>query len=263
MKDTFVWLPLRSAVERELVRFYRQRGRIIGSLGTPVFLWIFLASGLSAAFPTASLPEGNGYGGFFYPGILMLTVLFTSIFSTISLIEDRHEGFLQGVLVSPVSRGALVGGKVIGGTLLAMLQGALLLIAAPFVGIHLSALGVVEAVAALLAASLALSALSFVFAWRLDSVQGFHSVMNLLLMPMWLLSGSFFPVERAPFWLKPLMLLNPLTYALTALKHGLYEASGGYAGGNLGFLGNLALVGGFGVAAFGVAAWEVNKGKVA
>ncbi len=261
MNNTMTWLPLKSAVQREILRFYRQKGRIIGSLGTPVFLWIFLASGLSAAFPSAILPEGKGYGGYFYPGTLLLTVLFTSIFSTISLIEDRHEGFLQGVLVAPVSRGSLVGGKVVGGTLLALLQGLILLLAAPFAGISLTLVGTLQAVLALAGVSLALTAFSFTFAWRLDSIQGFHSVMNLVLMPMWLLSGAFFTVDRAPMWLKPFMIVNPLTYGLTALKQGLYHAEGGYSGGYFGFAANLGLVGLFGLVAFAVAAREVNKGS--
>ncbi len=261
MKSEYFWLPLRSGLEREIVRFYRQRGRLIGSLGTPIFLWIFLASGLSAAFPTAL--GGKGYTEYFYPGIVLLTVLFTSIFSTISLIEDRHEGFLQAVLVAPVSRASLVTGKVAGGTVLAMLQGALLLLAAPLAGVSLGIGGVCQALLALTAVSLALSAFSFIFAWKLDSVQGFHSVMNLLLMPMWLLSGSFFPVSRAPIWLKPFMWINPLTYGLDALKQSFYLQSGGYAGTNISFGVNLLLVGGFGLVAFAVAAALVSKGSKA
>jgi ABC-2 type transport system permease protein len=260
MKHELTWLPLRSAVEREVVRFYRQRGRIIGSLGTPIFFWIFLASGLGAAFPSPTMASGKGYTEFFYPGIVLMTVLFTSIFSTISLIEDRHEGFLQGVLVAPVSRKAVVGGKIAGGTLLALLQGLLLLLAAPFAGISLSGLGVAQAFLALGAVALALSAFSFVFAWKLDSVQGFHSVMNVLLMPMWLLSGAFFPLSRAPLWLKPLMWCNPLTYGLDALKQSFYVSSGGYAGAVFSYGTNLGIVVAFGLVSFAVAAREVSKG---
>ncbi len=261
MKTAFIWLPLRSAVEREYLRFYRQRGRLLGSLGTPLFFWVFLASGLGAAFPAAVLPGAKSYAEYFYPGIVLMTVLFTSIFSTISLIEDRHEGFLQGVLVAPVSRGALVGGKIAGGTLLSLLQGALLLLAAPFAGVSVTLMGVAQALLALTAVSLALTALSFVFAWRLDSVQGFHSVMNLLLMPMWLLSGAFFPLASAPVWLKPLMWVNPLTYGLDALKQSLYRSAGGYSGASFGFGTNLLLVGGFGLIAFAIAAKQVRNGS--
>jgi ABC-2 type transport system permease protein len=260
VNGSFTWLPLRSAVEREIVRFYRQKGRIIGSLGTPIFFWIFLASGLGAAFPSPALASGQGYTGYFYPGIVLLTVLFTSIFSTISLIEDRHEGFLQGVLVAPVSRQAIVGGKIVGGTVLALMQGALLLLAAPFAGISLGLSGLLMAVLALSALSLALSALSFLFAWRLDSVQGFHSVMNLVLMPMWLLSGAFFPVSRAPVWLKPFMWVNPLTYGLDALKQS-FHLSGGNPESALGYSANLLLVTGFGLICFGLAVHEVAKGS--
>lgn len=258
MNASSAWLPIRSAVEREVIRFYRQKGRIIGSLGTPIFFWIFLASGLGAAFPSGG---GKTYTELFYPGIVLMTVLFTSIFASISLIEDRHEGFLQGVLVAPVSRGAVVGGKVVGGTVLALLQGLLILLAAPFAHVSLGWVGFFEAFLALSAVSLALSAFSFIFAWRLDSTQGFHSVMNVLLMPMWLLSGSFFPVSRAPMWLKPVMWINPLTYGLDALKQSFYVSSGGYDGAAFGYWTNLGLVSLFGVLSFLVAAREVSKGN--
>lgn len=257
MRESFFWLPVRSSVEREIVRFYRQRGRILGSLGTPLLFWVFLASGLGAAFPSNGL--GQSYSQLFYPGIVLLTVLFTAIFSTISLIEDRHDGFLQGVLVAPVRAGALVAGKVLGGTILALLQGTLLLVAAPFVGYHCGLVGLAQVFLALAGVSLALTSVSFFFAWRLDSVQGFHSVMNLLLMPMWLLSGSFFPVERAPLWVQPLMYVNPLTYGLDAVRQGLTGAPGTL----FGFAGDLAIVFLFGAIVWAFAAREVKRGAAA
>lgn len=223
---TFTWLPVRALAKRELVRFYRQKSRIIGSLATPLLFWLFLGSGLSAAFPTPSMPGGRGYLEYFFPGILVLTILFTSIFSNISLIEDRHEGFLQSVLVAPVTRLSMVGGKAIGGTLLALLQGVLLLCLAPLAGFSLSVTAVALAIVAMTGIALTLSTLGFLFAWRLDSIQGFHSIMNVVLMPMWLLSGSFFPASRAPFVLKPIMYLNPLTYGYAALQQALYWDKG-------------------------------------
>lgn len=219
-------LPAMSLARRELVRFYRQKARVMGSLGTPIVLWALLGSGLQAAFPGASGETNSGsYLKYFFPGSLMLTVLFTSIFTNISVIEDRNEGFLQGVLVAPVSRLGLVLGKVLGGSLIAVVQGIFFLGLAPLAGFVLSPISIVQVVAAILATSLCLTTIGFIFAWRLDSIQGFHSVMNLLLMPMWLLSGAFFPASRAPWLLKTVIYLNPLTYGFAAIHKGLFSES--------------------------------------
>ena len=214
-------------LRRELVRFYRQWSRIIGSLATPLLFWLFLGSGLGTALPELHTPGGGGYLEYFFPGILVLTLLFTSIFSNLSLIEDRHEGFLQSVLVAPISRLSMVGGKVIGGTLLAFSQGLLFLCLAPLAGFPLTLASFLMTSLAMVLIGLTLTAIGFLFAWKLDSVQGFHSIMNVLLMPMWLLSGAFFPVQKAPLWLRPLMYLDPLTYGYIALKRALYGENGG------------------------------------
>lgn len=222
MNPSYTLLPMLSLASRELKRFYRQRSRIIGTLGTPLLFWFFLGSGLGAAFPAPEMPGGNGYMEYFYPGNVMLAVLFTAIFSTITIIEDRKEGFLQSTLSAPVSRLGLVGGKVLGGALIAMVQGTLFLILAPIAGIYLNVVGFLMALLALAVTALALTALGFFFAWWFDSVQGFHSVMNLILFPMWLLCGAFFPISRAPAFLRPIMAINPLTYGMAALQNGLY-----------------------------------------
>lgn len=219
------WIPLNVLVWRELVRFYRQRARVVGALGTPILFWLFLGSGLGHAFRSGS-GEG-GYLEYFFPGAIALTVLFTSIFSTISVIEDRREGFLQSVLVAPISRVVVVLGKVVGGSLLALSQGVLFLCLAPLLGISLSFEGVLWSLGAMGLMSLALTALGFAFAWRLDSVQGFHGVMNLILMPMWLLSGALFPFAEAPLWLRVLMRLNPLSYGVELLRGALYPGTAG------------------------------------
>jgi ABC-2 type transport system permease protein len=252
------WWPLVSLVRREIVRFYRQRSRVIGSLSAPLIFWVFLGSGLSAAFPTPPMPGGQGYLEYFFPGILLLTILFASIFANISVIEDRHQGFLQSVMVAPVSRFALVGGKVFGGAAIAMLQGALLLTLAPLAGFSLTAPSFLLTLAILALLSLTLTALGFFFAWKLDSVQGFHSIMNVVLFPMWLLSGSFFPVERAPVWLRPIMYANPLTYGLSALKRALYLANPAYAAGH-GLVSTIAMSALFGIAFYGISLWIVQQ----
>src|SRR5688500_1029719 len=140
---------------------------------------------------------GDSYIRYFFPGTLVMILLFTAIFSTISIIEDRREGFLQSVLVAPVPRSGIVLGKVLGGTVLAAGQGLLFLLLAPLVGFHFSILSILAAVGVMLLLAFALTALGFCIAWRMNSTQGFHAIMNLFLMPMWFLSGALFPVDNA------------------------------------------------------------------
>ena len=152
-------------------------------------------------------------------------ILFTSIFSTISIIEDRREGFLQAVLAAPISRSAIVLGKILGGATLATLQGLVLCLLAPFAGLHVDAVALLVAVVAMFATGAALTALSFLVAWPMQSVQGFHAIMNLFLMPLWLLSGALFPPSGAAPWLRVIMEVNPLHYGLVALRRAFYVES--------------------------------------
>ena len=219
--DTLV-RPTYTLWKREIVRFYRQRSRIVGALATPILFWILLGSGFAESFKANGAPDGVGYAEYFYPGAMTMVVLFTAIFSTISVIEDRKDGFLQAVLVAPVSRSMVVLGKILGGATLALGQALLLLAAAPLVGLDLS-LGDFAIVTLILAViAFGLTTLGFLIAWRMDSTQGFHAIMNLVLIPMWLLSGAFFPAAGAAGWLRFLMVVNPLTYGMAALRRCLY-----------------------------------------
>lgn len=211
-------MPVYTLWLRDAVRFLRQRSRVVGALGTPVVFWLLIGSGMHRSFQLPGAGGAVSYLEFFFPGTLALIVLFTAIFSTISVIEDRQAGFMQGVLVAPVPRTAIALGKIFGGTTLAVLQAALFLVAAPFVGIDLSWVGLLLTLAMLALIGFGLTGLGFLLAWSLDSTQGFHAVMNLLLIPMWLLSGAVFPVEGAASWIRALMLANPLTYGVSALR---------------------------------------------
>lgn len=205
---------------REVVRFLRQRTRVIGAFGQPLLFWILFGAGLGPSFrlPGARVPVD--YAEYFFPGILVLILLFTSIFSTISIIEDRREGFLQGVLVAPVSPWAMVVGKGLGATLLAVGQALVFLLLGLMLPISWSFLGMLQLVVFLCLLSVALVGLGMALAWRLDSVQGFHAIMNVLLFPMWLLSGAFFPA--ADNWLGWLVRGNPLSYGVAGVRRMLY-----------------------------------------
>lgn len=217
----YLLMPAWSLFRREIVRFLRQRGRVMGALGTPVLFWLVLGSGFGTSLTGAGQSAGGTYLTYFFPGMLVMVVLFTAIFSSISIIQDRNEGFLQGVLAAPVSRLAIVLGKVLGGAALGWGQGMMLLALAPLAGLPLDALQAAEACGVLALTAIALSAMGFLFAWGMDSVQGFHAVMNLLLFPLWMLSGAFFPESGAAVWLKWVMRVNPLTYGLSALRAAL------------------------------------------
>jgi len=211
---------------REWVRFLRQRSRVTAALGTPLLMWVFIGAGLDGSFRApAAMAAGaasrGGYLGYFFPGAILLVVLFTAIFSTISIIEDRSAGFLQAVLAAPVSRGSIVLGKILGGTLLGVLQGALFLLLAPLAGVPLTVSGAAAALVAMFFVAFALTGLGFMIAWRMESIAGFHGVMNLLLMPMWILSGAVFPPAGARSWLAWVVHANPLSYGLGALQHAL------------------------------------------
>ena len=184
--------------QREIVRFVRQRSRIIGAFGQPILFWLLLGSGFGRNFRYAG-GGGEGYLEYFYPGIIAMVVLFTAIFSTFAVVDDRKARFLQGVLAAPVPRSAIVLGQVMGGATLALLQGILLLIATPLAGVPLTLEAALASVLVMGLIGFALTALGLLLAWRIESTQGFHSIMNLLLIPLWLLSGSGVPGRgRAP-----------------------------------------------------------------
>jgi ABC-2 type transport system permease protein len=217
-----VLLPAFTLWWREIVRFYRQKSRVVGVLASPLVFWIVLGSGFGNSFRSGAGQGQEHYMNYFYPGTLILIVLFTSIFAMMSLIEDRQEGFLLSVMVAPVPRSAIVLGKVLGGTTLAAIQGLIFLVFAPFAGVHLNLLQVLSVTVVVFLVSFALTALGFAIAWPMDSTSAFHGIINLFLIPLWLLSGALFPLSGASGWIRVLMYLNPLTYGVEALRDLLY-----------------------------------------
>ncbi|MSR78146.1 MAG: multidrug ABC transporter permease [Candidatus Omnitrophica bacterium] len=208
--------------QRELVRFYRQPSRVVGALASPLLFWVLIGSGIGTSFQGHMVNRSMNYLEFFFPGTLLMILLFTAIFSTISIIEDRREGFLQSVLVAPVPRSSIVFGKVLGGATLACSQAVLFLIAVPFLGLHINLWQFLAMTVVLMISAITLTSLGFIIAWKMNSIQGFHAIMNLFLMPLWMLSGALFPPEGASGWLRWMMKLNPLTYELTILRRILY-----------------------------------------
>ncbi|NNJ26185.1 ABC transporter permease [Alienimonas chondri] len=228
-----VLLAAFSLAQRELVRFFRQRTRVVGALVQPVLFWVVLGAGMHSAFEAPSYADGldMSYQAYFLPGVAAMIVLFTAIFATISVIEDRREGFLQGVLVAPVPRAGIVLGKVFGGAAIAFLQAGLFVALAPLLnylglapgveyGFTVSSVLLTAGWIALL--SVGLTALGYCMAWPLDSTQGFHALMSVVLLPMWLLSGAAFPADGS--WLKWVVAANPLTYGVAGLRRAMTPA---------------------------------------
>jgi ABC-2 type transport system permease protein len=217
-----ILLPAFTLWWREIVRFYRQRARVVGVIASPLLFWIVIGSGFGTSFRSGDAAGQSHYLDYFFPGSLIMIVLFTAIFTMMSVIEDRKEGFLLSVLVAPVPRSAIVLGKVLGGTTLAAAQGMFFLIFAPFVGIHFHFIQFLLVTLVIFLVSFALTALGFAIAWPMDSTQAFHGIINLFLIPLWLLSGALFPLNKAAYWLSLLMRINPLTYGVEALRILLY-----------------------------------------
>jgi ABC-2 type transport system permease protein len=201
-------LPAATLWQRELVRFWRQKSRVVSVVASPLIFWLLI-----------------GYGSNdlarYYSGTLVLTVMFSAIFSTISIIEDRREGFLLSMLVSPAPRTSLVLGKILGSATLGWIQGLLLLVFAPLAGVNIGLSDIGSVIAAMFLISFALTGLGFAIAWKMDSTAAFHGVMMLLLVPMWMVSGALFPMATAHGAVKAMMWANPMTYSVALLNHTL------------------------------------------
>lgn len=205
---------------RDVMRFLRQPSRIVGALGQPIIFWLVIGSGMAATF---RIPGSDvGYLEFFFPGVVMMVLLFASIFSTVSVIEDRHQGFLQAVMAGPGSRTALVLGKCVGSASVALMQVALFLVLAPFAGYSLLHVHWPLLLTTLIVTSFGLTALGVAMAWLLDNLQGFHAVQMTLLVPLWMVSGAMFPPSQADGIFAMIMRANPIAYAVSGARHALY-----------------------------------------
>src|ERR1017187_249089 len=218
-------LPSWSLWWREIVRFYRQRARVVGVIASPLLFWLVIGSGFGTSFRSNGTAGGQHYLNYFFPGALIMIVLFTAIFTMMSVIEDRKEGFLLSVLVAPVSRSVIVLGKVLGGATLATAQGLIFLVFAPALGVHFTLASFGLTVLAIFLVAFSLTALGFIIAWPMDSTAGSQAVINLFLIPLWRLSGSLFPLSGASIWIRLLMRINPLTYGTEALRSLLFPGS--------------------------------------
>jgi ABC-2 type transport system permease protein len=203
---------------REFKAFLREKSRIIAMIGQPLLYLLIVGQGIASGL-SLNHAEEVGYLKFYYPGILGMSVLFTSIFSGVSIIWDREFGFLKEVLVAPVPRWAVALGKILGGATIAMIQSAILIALTPLIGITPSAVLVLELLFLCFLMSIAVTSLGVAIAARMRSMQGFQMLMNFLVMPLYFLSGAMFPIASAPMWMRFLMTINPLTYGVDAMRN--------------------------------------------
>jgi ABC-2 type transport system permease protein len=217
---------------RDLLRWWRDRQRILPSFFQPIlYLFVFgvglgSALGGAAGAGTGASALGVGYTTFMYPGVLAMSVLFTAIFSSMSIVWDREFGFLKEIQVAPIRRSAVAIGKALGGSSVAMLQASLLLVVAPFVGVGLSPLLVLEILGLLFLLAFALAAFGVAIASRMRSMEGFQVVTTFIMMPILFLSGAFFPLRGLPLWLTALTRLDPAAYAVDALRRVVLISAG-------------------------------------
>jgi ABC-2 type transport system permease protein len=214
---------------RDILRYWRDRWRLVASLAQPLLFLIVFGSGLSSALGRGTVFGASGgitYVQFVFPGIIGMAILFTSIFGAMSIVWDREFGFLKEVLVAPIDRSAVAIGKALGSTTQAMIQGLILLVLAPFVGVKLSVLTVIELIPLAAVLAFGLSAFGVALASSMKSLQGFQVVMNFLMMPMFFLSGALFPLTNLPGWMTVLTRLDPASYGIDPLRRVVLSDSG-------------------------------------
>jgi len=236
-RKSTLWPTLRAIYiiwYRDVLRYWRDRTRLVASLAQPLLFLIVFGTGLSSALSGA----GGGLGGaagaaagltytqFIFPGIIGMSVLFSAIFASMSIVWDREFGFLKEVLVAPIDRSAVAIGKSLGGATQAMVQGLILLILAPVIGVKLTLGSVLALIPLVFVLAFALSSMGVAIASRMKSMQGFQVVVNFLMMPMFFLSGALFPLSGLPVWMTVLTRLDPAAYGMDPLRRVVLAGAG-------------------------------------
>jgi ABC-2 type transport system permease protein len=215
---------------RDVVRYSRDRFRLVASLAQPLLYLVIFGTGLSSSLGGG---RGGGFGGglldykqFLYGGIIGMSILFIAIFSGMSIVWDREFGFLKEILVAPINRSAVAIGKTLGGATQAMVQGLILLFLAPIAGVKLTPVSVLELLPLMFLVCFALTAMGVALASRMRSMQGFQGVMNFLMMPIFFLSGALFPLRGLPAWMDALTHIDPLAYGVDPIRKVILRGSG-------------------------------------
>jgi len=256
-----VLVAIRVVAYRELLRFVQERSRLISSFAMPLLFLVIFGAGFTRSIGT--MAPGVDFVQFMYPGIVAMTVLMNSVMSGLSVVWDREFGFLKEILVAPLARTGIVLGKAAGAAIVALVQGAIMLLLAPVVGVSLTPL----LIPLLVIISLSLSGLGLLVASRMRSQQGFQLVVQLLVFPLIFLSGVFFPVNNVPAWLETVSKVNPLTYGVDAIRQLFLAAESGGAEAigvtifchTMTVLQDISVVAAFGLVLLLLATWSFEK----
>lgn len=245
---------------REFLHFVQDRSRMISSFSMPILFLVIFGAGFGKLI--GQMMPGVNYIQFMYPGILAMTVVMTSVMSGVSIVWDREFGFLKEVLVSPLNRSGILVGKAVGAGGIAVMQGVIMLVIAPFVGVSLDWKIVLSLIPLLLILSSCLSGLGLLVGARMRSQQGFQLIMQLVIFPMMFLSGIFFPLTGMATWLEVLSKINPVTYGIDAIRQvflGSEVAGVIISGHTMSIVESALLVMGIGFLLLTVAIWVFNK----
>ena len=201
--------------KRDIIRSFRQKSQLYSSIVRPV-IWLFLlGTGLRGSF---TAPEGFTYTQYIFPGMIVMNILFASIMSGTTIIWDREFGFLKEIMVAPMSRTSIVFGKTLSGSIIATIQGIIVLAFFPLVGLHLSFIQIILAILGMFIVAISITSLGIMIASKMTSFEGFGTINNFLVMPLFFLSGAMYPTDKVPAWLKPLIYINPVTYSVNLLR---------------------------------------------
>jgi len=201
---------------RDILRFWHDKMRLVGSITFPLLFLFVFGSGLSARMGV--LGPGIDFTQFIFPGIIGMTVLMSSFMAGVSVVWDREFGFLKEVLVAPISRASVAMGKTLGAATIALIQGILILLFAPLIGVSLSVWTVLALLPLMFLLAVSLGALGVLLATRIRSMEAFQATMQMLLFPMVFLSGAFFPLQGLPAWIDILVKINPATYGIAPIR---------------------------------------------
>ncbi|MFC2009251.1 ABC transporter permease [Chloroflexota bacterium] len=247
---------------RELLRFVQERSRLLSSFAMPLLFLVIFGAGFSRTIGV--MTPGVDFVQFIYPGIIAMTVLMNSVMSGLSVVWDREFGFLKEILVAPMGRTGIVLGKAVGSATVSVLQGTVMLALAPLVGVTITPLLVLQLIPLLVLVSVSLSSLGTLVASRMRSQQGFQLIVQLIIFPLIFLSGVFFPVNNVPVWLEVFSKLNPLTYAVDAIRQLFLKGSGEVVGvtvlgHTMTVMQDVVVVACFGTLLLLLAAWSFGK----
>lgn len=248
---------------RDILRFWHDKMRMIGSITLPLLFLFVFGSGLSARM--GFLGPGIDFAQFIFPGIVGMTVLMSSFMAGVSLVWDREFGFLKEVLVAPINRASVAIGKALGAATVALLQGIIILLFAPLIGVSFSVLTVLALLPLMFLLAVSMGSLGILLATRIRSMEAFQAVMQMLTFPMVFLSGVFFPLQGLPAWMNILVKINPSTYGIAPIRQVMLGAGPdspfgiNLLGHTMSLWDNVGILAAFGAAMILLAMWSFGS----